>query len=450
MSSSAEPVGSTNNWAVLACTSSYWFNYRHLSNVLSMYFIIRRLGIPDDRIILMNSLDSTCDARNPFPGDMYSRVDREYVLGGHDPRFYKHLTSNNTWSYSPSMIQAATLLNLDTNLNIEVDYRGEEVGVESFLRLLTGRHEDYVPLSKRLRSDEHSNVLVFLSGHGGDEFFKFRDADEMSTQDIGYALHEMSVKGRYKELLLIVDTCQAATLANAIVAPRVIAIGSSRKGENSYSYEANSRLSVAVVDRFSHSVNEFFRDKIGIIAGNHHHTDDQEIQRTNSADEKRVYQKLLSLTLQDLLNALDPNFLYSQVGVTLSPGARHPRDVPLMDFFGDISTFQKSKKLHVAATVLTDHAIADEIAAMTDIQKEPLVVYPFQPPPSTPRSGIPDNQPLHTDTHYPPPPPRTYKHCSPKNPFGRELISYMLAIGTFIYGSSFLFDWLVRPTVQES
>jgi glycosylphosphatidylinositol transamidase (GPIT) subunit GPI8 len=36
----ASPLGAashTNNWAVLVCTSRYWFNYRHMANTLSLY-----------------------------------------------------------------------------------------------------------------------------------------------------------------------------------------------------------------------------------------------------------------------------------------------------------------------------------------------------------------------------------------------------------------------------
>lgn len=37
----------TNNWAVIVCTSRFWFNYRHVANALSMYRSVKRLGIPD-------------------------------------------------------------------------------------------------------------------------------------------------------------------------------------------------------------------------------------------------------------------------------------------------------------------------------------------------------------------------------------------------------------------
>ena len=61
----------SNNWAVLICTSKYFFNYRHLSNVLAMYRVIKQSGIPDSQIILMNALDVQCDSRNRYPGHVY-------------------------------------------------------------------------------------------------------------------------------------------------------------------------------------------------------------------------------------------------------------------------------------------------------------------------------------------------------------------------------------------
>ncbi|EYB86555.1 hypothetical protein Y032_0277g1129 [Ancylostoma ceylanicum] len=59
--------GHTNNWAVLVCTSRFWFNYRHVSNVLALYHTVKRLGIPDSNIILMLAEDVPCNPRNPRP-----------------------------------------------------------------------------------------------------------------------------------------------------------------------------------------------------------------------------------------------------------------------------------------------------------------------------------------------------------------------------------------------
>ncbi|KAB1202577.1 GPI-anchor transamidase [Morella rubra] len=40
---SSEVTMHTNNWAVLVCTSRFWFNYRHMANTLSLYRTVKRL-----------------------------------------------------------------------------------------------------------------------------------------------------------------------------------------------------------------------------------------------------------------------------------------------------------------------------------------------------------------------------------------------------------------------
>ena len=66
---------------------------------------MKRLGIPDSNIILMLADDASCNLRNKFPGSVYANPGRHLDLYGD---------------------------------NIEVDYRGYEVTVENFIRVLTG------------------------------------------------------------------------------------------------------------------------------------------------------------------------------------------------------------------------------------------------------------------------------------------------------------------------
>jgi hypothetical protein len=64
-----------------------------------------------------------------------------------------------------------------TNLytdNIEVDYRNYDVTLSSIIRVLTDRHPPGTARSKRLLSDANSNVLLYITGHGGDEFMKIQ------------------------------------------------------------------------------------------------------------------------------------------------------------------------------------------------------------------------------------------------------------------------------------
>jgi len=77
------------------------------------YRTVKRLGIPDSNIILMLADDAACNSRNHFPGCVFANR-------GHALDLYSE--------------------------NIEVDYRGYEVTVENFLRLLTGERSTFLSL----------------------------------------------------------------------------------------------------------------------------------------------------------------------------------------------------------------------------------------------------------------------------------------------------------------
>ena len=95
----------SSNWAVVVSTSRYWYNYRHASDALSLYRTVKRLGIPDSRIILMLAEDVACNPRNPHPPRVFNSEAHGLDIYGSD---------------------------------VEVDYRGYEVTVDNFIRVLTG------------------------------------------------------------------------------------------------------------------------------------------------------------------------------------------------------------------------------------------------------------------------------------------------------------------------
>lgn len=265
----------TNNWAVLVCTSRFWFNYRHMANTLSLYRTVKRLGIPDERIILMLADDMACNARNKYPAQVFNNENHRLNLYGD---------------------------------NVEVDYRGYEVTVENFLRVLMGRHENAVPRSKRLLSDEGSHILLYMTGHGGDEFLKFQDSEELQSHDLADAVKQMKEKRRFKELLIMVDTCQAATLFSQLHSPGVLAIGSSMKGENSYSHHLDSDVGVSVVDRFTFYTLAFF----------------ERLNMYNNA------------SLSSLFNSYNPNLLLSTAYYRTDLYQRRLEEVPVTNFFGSV------------------------------------------------------------------------------------------------------------------
>ncbi|KAH7912370.1 peptidase C13 family-domain-containing protein [Hygrophoropsis aurantiaca] len=268
--------GHTNNWAVLVCASRYWFNYRHMANALGMYRTVKRLGIPDSNIILMLADDVSCNARNKFPGRVYAEAGRHLDLYGD---------------------------------NIEVDYRGYEVTVENFIRVLTGRMDPSVPRSKRLLTDDRSNIFVYMTGHGGNEFLKFQDNEEISAFDIADAFEQMWQKKRYNEILFMIDTCQANSMYSQFYSPNILATGSSEIGENSYSYENDYDIGVSVIDSYTHYV-------LKLMEG---------INKTSQT------------SMQDLFNTYDPIKIHSNPGVR-SDLFKRPLDKTLItDFFGGVA-----------------------------------------------------------------------------------------------------------------
>lgn len=79
-------------------------------------------------------------------------------------------------------------------------------------------------------------------GHGGDEFLKFQDFEEICSKDLADAFEQMWESSRYHELLFVVDTCQASTLHKHFRSPNILAIGSSGPKENSYSVHTITAL----------------------------------------------------------------------------------------------------------------------------------------------------------------------------------------------------------------
>ena len=228
--------------------------------------------------------DMACNPRNAFPGTVYNNAARALDLYGE---------------------------------NIEVDYRGYDVTVESFIRLLTDRLGEDVPRGKRLGSDAGSNVLVYMTGHGGNEFLKFQDAEEIGSWDLADAFAQMWEKRRYRELLFMIDTCQANTMYSRFYSPNIIATGSSALDQSSYSHHADNDVGVAVIDRWTYYILEFL--------------------------ETRVEGPNSKLTLGDLFDSYDESKIHSQPGLRwdlFDGGEQAGRQQLVMDFFGNVQNVE--------------------------------------------------------------------------------------------------------------
>jgi phosphatidylinositol glycan class K len=82
-----------------------------------------------------------------------------------------------------------------------------------------------------------------MTGHGGDNFMKFRNVEEVSAHDLSAAFQQMWLQKRYREILFVIDTCQAASMFSLFKSPNIFAIASSKVGESSYSVIHKSIMS---------------------------------------------------------------------------------------------------------------------------------------------------------------------------------------------------------------
>ncbi|KAL7516416.1 hypothetical protein ACHAWX_001436 [Stephanocyclus meneghinianus] len=325
--SSLQTGNHTSNVAIIVSSSRYWFNYRHVTNALSMYHLLKRGGFSDDNIVLMLADDIPCNMRNVYRGKIFSRGAR----GG----------------------QGEDLMN-----NVEIDYYGTDVTVDAFLRVLLGRplggegesdgaHQRSLP-----KMDQNTNVLVYLTGHGGDNFFKFQDGEELMSHDIASAFSQMYQSRQYNEILFISDTCQAFTMADKISVPNVFSVGSSMKGQNSYASHTDSEVGQSVIDRYSKVVKDFVDDAVSMT-----------VDLASRDDENGILHPIDSATVavMERLNIHDALVRVptmhgdlgndSKVGFTDHLCSRSMNKVPLSDFFAATTTIREQHIRQTKGTV---------------------------------------------------------------------------------------------------
>jgi phosphatidylinositol glycan class K len=66
----------------------------------------------------------------------------------------------------------------------------------------------------------------------------------------------------YKEILMIMDTCHAMSLYDAVKTPNLFLVGSSNHDENAFSYQFDKDLSTNLNDKFSYYFHEFINGRM--------------------------------------------------------------------------------------------------------------------------------------------------------------------------------------------
>lgn len=215
----------TDRWAVLVSASKGWYNYRHFSDVLDMYQLLRQNGYDDDHIILIASDDALNDPRNVWEGKIV----------------------NEEWGH---------------NLYEEVvlDYHTDTLKAGDIYDILLGNSSDHLPVV--LDSGAGSNVFFYWTGHGTFGNFLWKDADErISSSGLHDVLAQMSEKKRFRKMLFCAEPCYSGSVVSCVDGiDGVMGLCSSNGDESSFADNYSPNLGVWLCDRFTNIMVSSLRD----------------------------------------------------------------------------------------------------------------------------------------------------------------------------------------------
>lgn len=220
-----------SQWAVLVCGSRGWFNYRHQSDVLNVYQLLRKNGFSDDHIILIASPEAVAnDSRNLYKGEIRG------VLGTDAP---------NLWEAC------------------ELDYCTDSLDAKDICDILAGIKSEHLP--KVVESDNQSNVLFYWSGHGQNGKFEWSSdiINSFTTGMLQNTIEEMSNNKRFRKMLICGEPCYSGSVLKAVDGfPGVLAIASAKTDETSFSEFYDTNMNIWLSDRFTnHLVSEIANRK---------------------------------------------------------------------------------------------------------------------------------------------------------------------------------------------
>ncbi|THD22189.1 Legumain [Fasciola hepatica] len=207
------------HWVVLVAGSNGWSNYRHQADICHAYQLLRGNGIPPENIITMIYDDVANNTKNPFPGKVFND--------------YQHT---------------------DVYAGVKIDYRGENVTPDMFLRALNGDRKLKESGFKVVESGPEDNVFVFFSGRKAPNLIAFPHG-ELHAKQLNETLANMHSERRYKNLVVYIEASNSGSLFHQIISRkvRVWALTSTKPTESSCATFCNDPvINTCLADDFSH------------------------------------------------------------------------------------------------------------------------------------------------------------------------------------------------------
>jgi len=161
--------------------------------------VAKSKGVPESNIIVMAYDDIANNSRNPFPGQLFNKPSKAGDAG------------------------------FDVYKGCNIDYKGEDVNSDNFVKVMTGTAS-----GKKLESTSEDNVFVFFSDHGGTGLICFPGYAEFHKEDFQAMFDTMHSKGMYKKLVFYLETCESGSMFQGLTTPGVYALSAASPYESSW------------------------------------------------------------------------------------------------------------------------------------------------------------------------------------------------------------------------
>jgi len=171
------------HWAVLVAGSNGYFNYRHQADICHAYQILRKNGIPDERIIVMMYDDIAHNENNPTKGVIINEPHGS-----------------------------------DVYTNVPKDYVGRNVTPEVFINVLLG-NATYLKdkgSGKFLDSGPEDHVFINFADHGAPGLVAFPNG-ELYARQLIQAIHIMYEMKKFHKMVLYVEACESGSMFKGLL-----------------------------------------------------------------------------------------------------------------------------------------------------------------------------------------------------------------------------------------
>ena len=139
---------------------------------------------------------------------------------------------------------------LSCNNDVNIDYKDADFHNFQLLDILKGRSNQLLNNFRKINSNKNSRIIIIITSHGGENFIKVRGKSVILSDELNRALNEMHIKQRYKEILFILDTCEAESLFEYVDVPNVYFVASSLKHQKAHSYSYDTKYMAPTADKF--------------------------------------------------------------------------------------------------------------------------------------------------------------------------------------------------------